>query len=39
MAWWRKSLFAAMLLGANRSASYYGLLLAQVVEIRLKVKL
>jgi len=39
MARWRKSLFAAMLLGANRSASYYGLPLAQVVEIGLEVEL
>ena len=33
MARWRKALFAAMLLNANRSASYYGLPLAQVVEV------
>lgn len=36
MARWRKALFAAMLLSANRSAAYYGLPLAQVVEIGLE---
>ncbi len=39
MARWRKALFAAMLLNANRSASYYGLPLAQVVEIGLEVEI
>jgi len=39
MAHWRKSLFAAMLLNANRSAAYYGLPLAQVVEIGLEVEI
>ncbi len=39
MAHWRKSLFAAMLLNANRSATYYGLPLAQVVEIGLEVEI
>ena len=38
MARWRKSMFAAMLLNANRSASYYGLPLAQVVEVGLEVE-
>ena len=38
MARWRKSLFAAMLLNANRSASYYWLPLAQVVEVGLEVE-
>ena len=39
MAHWRKCLFAAMLLNFNRSASYYGLPLAQVVEIGLEVEI
>jgi len=39
MARWRKSLFATMLLNANRSASYYGLPLAQVVEVGLEVQI
>jgi len=39
MARWRKALYAAMLLNANRSASYYGLPLAQVVEIGLEVQI
>ena len=39
MARWRRSLFAAMLLNANRSASYYGLPVAQVVEIGIEVEL
>ena len=39
MAQWRRSLFAAMLLNANRSASYYGLPLAQVVEIGIEVEI
>ena len=38
MARWRKALFSAMLLNANRSASYYGLPLAQVVEVGLEVE-
>ena len=37
MVRWRKSLSAAMRLNASRSASYCGLPLAQVVEVRLKV--
>ena len=37
MARWRKTLFAAMLLNADRSASFYGLPLAQVVEVGLEV--
>lgn len=37
MARWRKSLFAAMLLNANRSASHCGLPLALVVEVGLEV--
>ena len=39
MARWRRSLFAAMVLNANRSASYYGLPLAQVVEIGIEVEI
>ncbi len=39
MAQWRKALFAAMLLNANRSAFYYGLPLAQVVEVGLEVEI
>ncbi len=39
MAHWRKSLFVAMLLNANRSAAYYELPLAQVVEIGLEVEI
>ena len=39
MARWRKALYAAMLLNANRSAFYYGLPLAQVVEIGLEVQI
>jgi len=39
MARWRKALYAAMLLNANRSASYYGLPLAQVLEIGLEVQI
>ena len=39
MAHWRKVIFAAMLLNANRSATYYGLPLAQVVEIGLEVEI
>jgi len=39
MARWRKALFAAMLLNANRSAAYYCLPLAQVVEIGLEVEI
>lgn len=38
LAHWRRSLFAAMLLNANRSASYYELPVAQVVEIGLEVE-
>ncbi len=39
MARWRKALYAAMLLNANRSASYYGLPLAQVIKIGLEVQI
>jgi len=39
MASWRKALYAAMLLNANRSASYYGLPVAQVVEIGMEVQI
>jgi len=39
MARWRKALFAAMLLNANRPAAYYGLPAAQVVEIGLEVEI
>ena len=39
MARWRRKLFAAMLLNANRSASYYGLPLAQVVEIGIELEI
>ena len=35
----RKSIFAAMLLNANRSANYYDLPLAQVVEIGIEVEI
>lgn len=36
---WRRGLFAAMLLNANRSATYYGLPSDQVIEIGIEVKL
>lgn len=39
MAHWRKALFAAMLLNANRSAAYYGLPPSQVVEVELEVEI
>ncbi len=39
MAPWRKALFAAMLLNANRSGAYYCLPVDQVVEIGLEVAL
>ena len=39
MSRWRRKLFAAMLLNANRSASYYALPLAQVVEIGIEVEI
>ncbi len=39
MARWRKALFSAMHLNANRSAAYYCLPLAQVVEIGLEVEI
>ena len=39
MARWRRSLFGTMLLNANRSASYYALPSAQVVEIGMEVQL
>ncbi len=39
MAHWRKAIFAAMLLNANRSAAYYCLPLAQVVEVGLEVEI
>ena len=38
MARWRKALFAAMLLNANRAAAYYELPAAQVVEVGLEVE-
>lgn len=39
MARCRKTLLAAMLPNANRCASYYGLLLAQVVEVGLEMEI
>ena len=39
MARWRRSLFATMLLNANRNASYYALPSAQVVEVGMEVQL
>ena len=39
MARWRKALFATMLLNANRTASYYCLPVAQVVEVGLEVEI
>ena len=38
MARWRKALFAAMLLNANRPAAYYSLPAAQVIEVGLEVE-
>ena len=39
LAQWRRGLFAAMLLNANRSATYYGLPSDQVIEIGIEVRL
>ncbi|MDQ2803205.1 MAG: KUP/HAK/KT family potassium transporter, partial [Pseudomonadota bacterium] len=39
MAAWRKSLFTAMHLNAHRSASYFGVPAAQVIEIGLEVEI
>ncbi len=39
MAHWRKALFAAMLLNANRPAAYYCLPASQVVEVGLEVEI
>ena len=39
MANWRKALFSAMHLNANRASAYYGLPPAQVVEVGLEVEI
>jgi len=36
---WRKALFATMLLNAHRSATYYGLPLAKVIEVGIEVEI
>jgi KUP system potassium uptake protein len=39
MAFWRKALFSAMHLNANRTAAYFGVRPAQVIEIGLEVEI
>jgi len=39
MARWRKALFSAMHLNANRTAAYFGVPPAQVVEVGLEVEI